>query len=110
MDNLAAAVSMAAAGAATLLFRLSGGFRPVRRIAESEWTRYVPPAVLLILAVDSVLGVGGPSGTTAVPGPVTLVATLAVVVLAALRSPLLITIVGGCAVYVLAGHYVPAHW
>jgi uncharacterized membrane protein len=91
----AAAVLLAAVG--TFVLRLSGTLGISDRLSRARWMGAVPLAVLLVLAVTAVAG-----SDAGLPSRPALLATGVVAVLAARRSPLLVSVVAGCVVYAAA--------
>jgi branched-subunit amino acid transport protein AzlD len=85
--------------------RLAGLSRAGHRLTGGRWLRWVPLAVLLVLAVTAVSPAAEP-----VPAPPAAVATVAVALLAARRTPLLLSVLAGCAVYVAATAWWPTGW
>ncbi|MFI0740696.1 AzlD domain-containing protein [Streptomyces sp. NPDC021100] len=102
MSTSAALLASAVAGAGTLLMRLAGVTPLSRRLGDVPWMRHVPLAVLLVLAVSAVAG-----GGAAVPSPPVVLGTGVVVVAAAWRAPLLVSVVVGCGVYAVVGVWWP---
>lgn len=85
---------MRAAGIGTFLLRTAGVWL-LERWVPTRWLSHLPLAVILAMAVASVMGlVGQPSETVA-----TLVATLAVVGGALCKWPLAVCILLGCVVF-----------